>query len=153
MRSARHTQHIITPCRSRSRLMQSLEELGLQLPSAGLPGIVGLEHRAQERQQVLHARHQANIERIVQLTLDRSDRITSITQPEADWLERFLELAEKSSNSRMQELWSRVLLMESQTPGSFSVRALKVLAELTPYEAVIFRKAKAFVTNGVKLIH
>lgn len=151
MRSARHAQHIITPCRSRSRLMQSLEELGVQLPSVGLPGFAHLELRAQERQQVLLAQHQANLERIVQLTLDRSDRITSITQPDPDWLEHFLELAERASNSRMQELWSRVLLMESQTPGSFSVRALKVLAELTPSEAVIFRKAKAFTAYEKRL--
>jgi len=144
MRNARHAQHIITPCRSRSRLMQSLEEFGLQLPSAHTAGFVALESRAHDRQQVLLARHQANLERIIQLTLERSDRINSITQPDPDWLEHFLELAERTSHTRMQELWSRVLLMESQSPGSFSVRALRVLAELTPYEAVILRKAKAF---------
>ncbi len=144
MRSARRTHHIITPCRSRSRLMQSLEEFGLQLMAPTAGGFLDLESRAIERQQVLVTRHQANLERIIQLTLERTDRITSITQPDPDWLEHFLHLAERTSHSRMQELWSRVLLMESQSPGSFSVRALKVLAEITPYEAVLFRKAKAF---------
>lgn len=146
MPSARRTPHVITPCRSRSRLMQSLEEFGLHLPSTYQPGFLALDARAQERQTTLRARHQENLERIIQLTLDRSERLASITQPDADWLEHFLELAERASNPRMQELWSRVLLMESQTPGSFSVRTLKTLAELTPYEAVIVRKAKAFTT-------
>lgn len=80
MRNARHAQHIITPCRSRSRLMQSLEEFGLQLPSAHTAGFVALESRAHDRQQVLLARHQANLERIIQLTLERSDQLLSQIQ-------------------------------------------------------------------------
>lgn len=144
MCSARRTQHIITPCRTRSRLIQSLEEFGYNLSAAELIGFDNLQLRAKDREQAIRARHQANLERIIQLTLERSDRVTTITQPDSDWLERFLELAKRTSHTRMQELWSRVLLMESQSPGRFSVRALNVLAELTPYEAVILRKAKAF---------
>jgi|SRR5690554_2192771 len=144
MHNARRTKHIITPCRTRSRLIQSLEEFGFNLATGESKGFDNLALRAQDRQHALLARHQANLECIIQLTLERSDRVATITQPDSDWLEHFLELAARTSHARMQELWSRVLLMESQSPGSFSVRSLKVLAELTPYEAVVFRKAKAF---------
>lgn len=141
----RRQTHIITPCRSKSRLITSLAQFGIhQIEPTRHNSNNDIEIRATERLTALERRHQVNIEQIVQMTVERSEKLTSISHPDPDWLEHFLHFAKQSSHPRMQELWARVLLMESQSPSSFSVRALRVLADLTPYEAVILRKTKSF---------
>jgi len=140
--SSHREQYIITPCRSRSRLVQSLEALGIQIPLHGKQKQASLQQRVEHRQLAAVLRHQENLERIVQKALEKSDQVLSINQPHQDWLEHFLELAERTSHPRMQELWARVLIIESKAPGSFSFRTLQLLASLTPYEATLLRRAK-----------
>src|SRR5690554_3987055 len=143
MKTAPQEKVIITPCRTRSRLQQSLEELGVSYIRSGSTRFDHVELRAKYRSDSIAARHQRNIESIVSLALDRSERVTSISEPDPDWLELFLTLAEKTSNPRMQELWARVLLIETRQPSSFSIRTLRVLAELSAYETSILKRAKS----------
>ncbi|RUO40031.1 TIGR03899 family protein [Aliidiomarina taiwanensis] len=143
MHKTHREQYIITPCRSRSRLVQSLEAFGIHIPMHASEQSLSLASRYEQRQHALTLRHQENLERIIQRALDKSDKILSITRPDQDWLEHFLELAERTAHPRMQELWARVLLLESQSPSSFSIRTLRVLALLTPYEASVLRRAKS----------
>lgn len=143
MHKTHREQYIITPCRTRSRLVQSLESFGIHIPTQSSQQSMSLQKRADQRQHALALRHQENLERIIQKALDRSEKVLSITQPDQDWLEHFLELAERTAHARMQELWARVLLMESQSPGSISIRTLRLIALLTPYEASVLRRAKS----------
>ncbi|MCC5854457.1 MAG: TIGR03899 family protein [Idiomarina sp.] len=142
-RKLQNTASHRSPTRNQHRLLMSLEELGVYHPDQAPVGFDNAAARADERRTALTARHQQNLERIIALALERSEQVTSFSQPEPDWLEHYLSLAESTSNLRMQELWARVLLAESQQPGSFSVRTLRLLAELTPYEATLLRRAKA----------
>lgn len=144
MKAAHHEHVMITPCRTRARLQQSLEALGVSYVKRSRAEFDHISNRAQARADAMAARHQENLETIAALAIERSDRVSSISQPEPDWLEQFLRLAEQTSNPRMQELWARVLLLETQQPGSFSVRTLRVLADLTPYETSVLKRAKSF---------
>lgn len=52
-----------------------------------------------------------------------------------DWFVRFFEDAGNISDEKMQELWAKVLAGEIKQPGSFSLRTLDVLRNLSSEEA------------------
>ncbi|MFC4255439.1 DUF2806 domain-containing protein [Altererythrobacter xixiisoli] len=57
-----------------------------------------------------------------------------------DWLNLFERLAEDASSERMQQLWGRVLAGEVSRPGRYSVRTLRIIAEIDPISAEWFQK-------------
>jgi len=54
-----------------------------------------------------------------------------------DWFVRFFEDAGNISDEKMQEIWAKVLAGEIKQPGSFSLRTLEVLRNLSSDEAEI----------------
>lgn len=59
---------------------------------------------------------------------------------EDDWNTRFTNGASDISNEAMQKLWGQILAGEIKQPGSFSLRALDALKNMSKSEAVIFEK-------------
>lgn len=55
-----------------------------------------------------------------------------------DWFIRFFDSVGNISNEDMQLLWARVLAGEIKTPGSFSLRTLETLRNMTRKEAEVF---------------
>lgn len=55
-----------------------------------------------------------------------------------DWFIRFFEAAGNISNEEMKTLWASVLAGEVHQSGSFSLRTLDTLYNMTPYEAELF---------------
>lgn len=55
-----------------------------------------------------------------------------------DWFIRFFEASGNISNEQMQELWARVLAGEVNRPGTFSLRTIETLNNLTHKEAIAF---------------
>lgn len=76
----------------------------------------------------------------------RRDQISSKTDTvdkeknfSVDWFVRFFEDAGNISDEEIQELWAKVLAGEIKQPGSFSLRTLDVLKNLSKSEAEIIQ--------------
>lgn len=63
----------------------------------------------------------------------------SDTPCEDDWLNTFENEACQKSSEEMQERFARILAGEIKRPGTFSIRAVKLLGQIEPETASIFR--------------
>ena len=57
-----------------------------------------------------------------------------------DWLNNFENEARQKSSEEMQLRFGRILAGEIKNPGSYSIRAVKILGELNQNDATLFRK-------------
>ncbi|MEZ9143221.1 DUF2806 domain-containing protein [Vibrio sp. 10N.286.52.C3] len=64
-----------------------------------------------------------------------------------DWFTRWRDSAEKVSNEDLQSLWAKALAGEVATPGSYSLRTLEFLKNLSQAEAREISKLAPFVIN------
>jgi hypothetical protein len=55
---------------------------------------------------------------------------------EDDWLYRWRDYAANFSNSKLQEIWGKALAGELKSPGSYSIRCLEFLKNLSQEEAI-----------------
>lgn len=65
-----------------------------------------------------------------------------------DWFTRWRDSAEKVSNDDLQKLWAKALAGEVATPGSYSLRTLEFLKNLTQIEAKQISKLASYVIDG-----
>ncbi|MDP2636140.1 MULTISPECIES: TIGR03899 family protein [unclassified Pseudoalteromonas] len=99
--------------------------------------------RAQNRQQRLLINQQQNIEAIMAMAVNFCPDVTSNGQPDSDWVERFIALCEDTSNESMQKLWAKILAGETVAPGTFSIKSLQTLKQMTQREADALQKCTA----------
>ena len=99
--------------------------------------------RAQNRQQLLLIKQQLNIETIMAMAMDFCPDVTCNGQPDSDWVERFIALCEDTSNESMQKLWAKILAGETVSPGTFSIKSLQTLKQMTQREADALQKCTA----------
>ncbi|ROR99702.1 DUF2806 domain-containing protein [Raoultella terrigena] len=64
---------------------------------------------------------------------------------EDDWLLRWRDSASTSSSEKLQELWGRVLAGELKTPGTYSLRTVDFIKNLTQKEAEKIQKLFTFL--------
>lgn len=62
-----------------------------------------------------------------------------------DWMNRFLDIAETITDNEMRELWARTLSGEVKKPGTYSLRTLDVLRNITKKEAELIVKASPYL--------
>jgi hypothetical protein len=65
-----------------------------------------------------------------------------------DWLFRWRDSAGTVSNEELQHLWGRVLSGEVKSPGTFSLRALEFLRNISQSEAKDIERLAPFVVEG-----
>ncbi len=65
-----------------------------------------------------------------------------------DWIARFFNSAGEVSNEEMQFIWGKILAGEVEKPGSFSLRTLDTLRNITQEEAELFQKMSNYVFNA-----
>ena len=99
--------------------------------------------RAQHRQQLLLVKQQQNIELIMAMAMSFCPDVTCKGQPDSDWVERFIALCEDTSNESMQKLWAKILAGETVAPGTFSIKSLQTLKQMTQREADALQKCTA----------
>lgn len=106
---------------------------------------VGLEQddkqRLARRQQIMKQRKLSNLEQILEMALDFCPPQGSPEKLDPDWFFSFVNLAEEIYSPAMQELWAKIFSVETATPGSFSLRSLQVLKQLTQKDALLFKQA------------
>ncbi|MCM2678734.1 TIGR03899 family protein [Echinimonas agarilytica] len=100
-----------------------------------------LPQRLEKRRAHQHLTQQSNIEAILAKALKLCEQSTSDHALDPDWLTAFIEFAEQTSNPEMQRLWALVFSKEAAMSGSFSIRSMRALKDLTRKDADIFQLA------------
>lgn len=102
--------------------------------------------RALLRERKRREQRQQNLEQILKAT-HQSCRDETAGEPDKDWLYRFFDMAQEIHNPAMQRLWAQVLKREVTNPGSTSMKALKVLQDMSPKEAQTLQRAAALACS------
>lgn len=110
-----------------------------------------LDKRVLARLTFQEEKRQSNVEQITQFAAeelsDATDKIEG--DVDSDWITRFFRIAEDISIEQMQSLWGKVLAGEVKKPGSYSLRTLELLKNITQTEAALFvRVAKYAMINA-----
>jgi hypothetical protein len=69
-----------------------------------------------------------------------TDQSGEVQEISPDWINNFEGEASQKSSSEMQELFGRILAGEIAKPGTFSIRAVKILGQLDAPAAKLFQK-------------
>lgn len=124
------------------RLQQIAHQFGFDKPTAnGKP--LNLEQRASRRKKLKMLQKQQNVEQILEFAAEYIDSSRSQTEVDPDWLYQFFEFAESIYAKPMQQLWGKILAMQTAKPNRFSLRALVTLKTMTYQEANMFQAACA----------
>ena len=109
-----------------------------------------LADRAQLRLTSNEMRRQNNIDRIIQRSIEilQNEDFVSAETVDEDWITRFFDIAQDINSENMQRIWSKILSNEIIRPGSFSLRTLEVVRNLSSYEANTFQKLLPFILNS-----
>ena len=101
-----------------------------------------LEHQTQCNQQ--------NIEAICANAAEELSQETSAPdeKPEPEWISRFFEISSGITTEQLQNIWGRILAGEVKRPGSFSLRTLDVIRNLSRKEAESFVKLCNYVLRS-----
>lgn len=102
-----------------------------------------IEARAQERKRHSETKKLKNLDNCVAIAISNTsdnDISDASRDPNLDWLEEWVLHAERANSEDMQEMWGRILSGEVKQPGSFSIKSLTVLSNLSYEEAELFER-------------
>ncbi|MCY7296551.1 TIGR03899 family protein [Alteromonas sp. a30] len=99
------------------------------------------------RRHVKKARQLSNLEKILEKALELSIEQVSDESIDPDWFYSFIDLAENIFSETMQEIWGKIFAVEISKPGTFSLRTLQTLKQLTQRDARIFQNAVSLTTK------
>ena len=116
--------------------------LAMDPMSSAVAENVPLLQRAAERVTYQQARGQENLEAILDSAANQFSEEDIVTAKSVDetWANRFFSAATEVAHHEMQAVWGKLLSGEIREPGTFSLRALDVLRNLTTQEAINFQK-------------
>ena len=117
--------------------------------------ITDLHRRAVHRWIEEEAQRQKNMEDITAKALPQLDEKAAPDSVENDWLVNFFDKSRIVSDNEMQDLWSRVLAGEANTPSTYSKRTVNFLSDLDKADAELFAKLCGFgwmIGNVVPLV-
>jgi len=101
--------------------------------------ITSLEQRAVQRFISEEAKKQENIESITKKALPDLNENSDPGEIEDDWIVNFFDKCRLISNEEMQNLWSKVLSGEANSPGRYSKRTVNFLSSLDKSDAELFQ--------------
>lgn len=106
-----------------------------------------LARRAQNRMLFQEIKKQQNIEAVVDVAYTELEKVETVsdTPVESDWINVFFDSIANVSTEQMQLLWGRLLAGEIKKPGSFSLRTLGILKNLSSNEAEIFKGITPYI--------
>jgi Protein of unknown function (DUF2806) len=99
-----------------------------------------IENRASDRILFEATKQQRRLERVTsQAALElSSEQSVPDEKPDEDWIARFFDYAKNISSEQMQSLWGKILAGEIKQPGSFAVRTLDILRNISQQESELF---------------
>jgi uncharacterized repeat protein (TIGR03899 family) len=97
--------------------------------------------KIRRKNELLAQRKLKNLENILGKALDFCLDDGKEEDLDPDWFFSFVKMAEEIFSPTMQELWGKIFAVETAKPGSFSLKTLGILKQLTQKDAQIFRSA------------
>lgn len=104
---------------------------------------------ATQRQE--HLRKELNISKAILVAeeeLLKSDQDVPEKDVDDDWLYSWRKNASRTSTEELQFLWGRILAGEIASPGTFSIRTLEFIKNLSKREAELITMLGKYVLNG-----
>ncbi len=96
-------------------------------------------------------RREANVTRALlqaEEALESDPQVPPDAKVNEDWLFRWRDSASQVSTEELQNLWGRLLAGEVKAPGTYSLRTLEFLRNLSQQEAEAVSKLSQFVIEG-----
>ena len=109
-----------------ARMTQWFAQIGVSLPYQGMRAN-SIESRVQRRQKIAAQRKLNNIESVFEKALKYCIDEGENERLDPDWFYNFANMAEEIHSPAMQELWGKIFAVETNRPGSFSLRTLLIL--------------------------
>jgi len=106
-----------------------------------------ISKKTERRRVIRQQRKLQNLEKILDKALQFCPDNDTAENIDADWFFSFIDMAENIYSSTMQEIWGKIFSVEVNTPGTFSIRTLRTLKELTQRDANIFKTAVALAAR------
>lgn len=112
-----------------------------------------LMQRTQNRMALQEITKQQNIESVVDKAYELLESESDVTDEpvDQDWTRRFFNITGEVSNSEMQEVWARILSGEIKHPGSFSMRTLETVRNMSKEEAQAFQRIIPLIIHNGKV--
>jgi hypothetical protein len=105
------------------------------------------ERRGIERMLIEEGKNQENIEGIAAKAIPH---VTEGARPEEidhDWIRYFFDRSKLISDEEMQQLWSKILAGEANSPKSFSKKTIDIVSAIDKEDANLFTNLCRFVWN------
>jgi uncharacterized protein DUF2806 len=112
--------------------------------------VTAIQRRAIIRMLSEEAKHQENMESIIDEALPQLEAGAKPEEIDEDWLNNFFDRGRLVGDEEMRMLWARVLAGEANSPGSFSKRTVNLLNSLEKPDAELFSSLCNF---GIVLGH
>ena len=105
-----------------------------------------IEDRSDKRLEYQSRKEQANIESVTTTAAIELAKEESVAPepPNDDWVTRFFKYAQDVSSGQMQDLWGRILAGEIRRPGTYSLRTLDFVRNMTKAEAELLQHVGKF---------
>ncbi len=88
---------------------------------------------------------QINIENIIRKAIPGLATNARPQDVEKDWIVNFFDKSKLISDEKMQELWSKILAGEGNSPGTFSKRTINQMSSMDKVDATLFENLCAFI--------
>ena len=106
-----------------------------------------LTYRAEQRLSTEYIRQEYNIERVIDIAYENLQSAKDVSEEpiDEDWITRFFNIARDINTKDMQLIWGKILSGEIKKPGSFSLRTLDVVRNISASEAGSFLEIMPFI--------
>lgn len=110
---------------------------------------VSAQDRVELRLDYQERKRQNNIENISSVAaIELADEHEiSAEKPDEDWVSRFFNFAQDVSSEQMQDLWGRILAGEIKKPGTYSLRTLEFIRNVTKTDASLLEHLGKLATR------
>ncbi|EMI23287.1 DUF2806 domain-containing protein [Rhodopirellula europaea] len=104
------------------------------------------DERSDLRIEYQERKRQSNVEHITSVAAAElcQEETVPDEKPDDDWVTRFFSNAEDVSSAEMQDLWGRILAGEITRPGSYSLRTLDFVRNLSKSDAELLENLGRF---------
>ena len=125
---------------AQDRISQWFSQVGVSSTSLGTNQTT-IDKKLIRRKKMQAQRKLSNLENILGRALDFCLEDEKAENIDPDWFFSFVSMAEEIYSPAMQELWGKIFAVETCRPGSFSLRTLQILKQITQKDARVFRTA------------
>jgi len=106
--------------------------------------IADLYRRTEARWNEEEAQKQKNMETIILKSTHHLIENAKPEQMDRDWIVNFFDKSRIVSDGDMQDLWSRLLSGEANTPGAYSTRTINMISDFNKNDTELFTKFCGF---------